>query len=67
MICVNDTENGVTEKIAGFQSFVQPVGYAAQQYEMEGHRLWRRLEDGDVSFCGAFLLPQRLIEEHTIM
>lgn len=66
-ICVRDNENGIAQpKLAGFQSFVQQVG-VAQPYEMDDARLWRRLRDGEVSFCGAFQLPEILIKEHAIV
>lgn len=66
-ICVTDEKNGIVQrKLAGFQSFVQMVGFR-QHYEMEGNQLWRRLGDGDVSFCGAFQLPEELIRDYTIV
>jgi hypothetical protein len=66
-ICVSDIENGIEKpKLAGFQSFVQVVGLA-QHYDLEGERLWRRLNDGDISFCGAFQLLEKLTQKHIIV
>ena len=53
-------------RVAGFVSFVQDVN-AVSNFNLEGQRLWTRLEQGRVAFYGAFHVPKKLREEHIIL
>lgn len=66
-VCLLDeSENAVpSAKLAGFSSFVQMVS-DVQRYDMEGDKLDKRLSEGRVAFYGAFEVPRKLREMHTI-
>jgi len=53
-------------KVAGFSSFVQQVS-DAHRFDMDGPKLYSRLQEGRVAFYGAFQAPKKLREEHTIV
>ena len=55
-----------TVKVAGFASFVQMVS-DVQRYEMEGDKLYKRLQEGRVAFYGAFQPPRELTEGYHIL
>jgi hypothetical protein len=55
-----------TIKIAGFASFAQPVS-DVQRYELEGDKLYKRLQEGRVAFYGAFQVPTELREGYKIV
>ncbi|KAH7002501.1 hypothetical protein EDB80DRAFT_579151 [Ilyonectria destructans] len=69
-VCVldNGEENSVspTAKVAGFASFVQMVS-DVQRYDLEGDKLYKRLEEGRVAFYGAFQVPRELRDEYRII
>ncbi|KAH7127767.1 hypothetical protein B0J13DRAFT_645779 [Dactylonectria estremocensis] len=46
-------------KVAGFASFVQ-MASDIQRYDMEGDKLYKRLQEGKVAFYGAFQVPDEL-------
>jgi len=52
--------------VAGFQAFVQQVS-SGQRYHMEGEQLYSMLQEGSVAFYGAFQVPMKLRDEHTIV
>lgn len=53
-------------KVAGFASFVQMVS-DVQKYDLEGDKLYKRLQEGRVAFYGAFQVPQELREGYQIL
>lgn len=53
-------------KVAGFASFVQMVS-DVQKYDLEGDKLYKRLQEGRVAFYGAFQVPQELREGYRIL
>lgn len=53
-------------KVAGFASFVQMVS-DFQKYDLEGDKLYKRLQEGRVAFYGAFQVPQELREGYQIL
>lgn len=53
-------------KVAGFASFVQ-MSSDVQRYELEGDKLYKRLQEGRVAFYGAFELPPELREGYRII
>ncbi|GAB1312652.1 hypothetical protein MFIFM68171_02862 [Madurella fahalii] len=53
-------------KVAGFASFAQMVS-DVQRYDLEGDKLYKRLEEGRVAFYGAFQLPKELTEDYIIV
>lgn len=70
-VCVvpeTDDENHspFTAKVAGFASFVQMVS-DVQKYDLEGDRLYKRLQEGRVAFYGAFQVPEDLRENYVIL
>ncbi|KAK5662110.1 hypothetical protein OQA88_8015 [Cercophora sp. LCS_1] len=69
-VCVVDSsdETGGTPvaKVAGFASFVQMVS-DVQRFDLEGDKLYKRLQEGRVAFYGAFRLPSELTDEYTIV
>ncbi|KAH6984366.1 hypothetical protein BKA56DRAFT_481371 [Ilyonectria sp. MPI-CAGE-AT-0026] len=69
-VCVLDSggENNVAPiaKVAGFASFVQMVS-DVQRYDLEGDKLYKRLEEGRVAFYGAFQVPKELQDEYRII
>ncbi|KAK0750078.1 hypothetical protein B0T18DRAFT_408194 [Schizothecium vesticola] len=67
-VCVvreDGTLSGII-KIAGFASFAQPVS-DVQRYELEGDKLYKRLQEGRVAFYGAFQIPTELREGYKIV
>jgi hypothetical protein len=53
-------------KVAGFASFVQ-MSSDVQRYDLEGDKLYKRLQEGRVAFYGAFKLPPELQEGYRII
>jgi len=53
-------------KVAGFTSFAQMVS-DVQRYDMEGDKLYKRLQEGRVAFYGAFQVPRELREGYRIV
>ncbi|KAG6365290.1 hypothetical protein INS49_006899 [Diaporthe citri] len=53
-------------KVAGFASFVQMVS-DVQKYDLEGDKLYKRLQEGRVAFYGAFQVPRELREGYHIL
>lgn len=53
-------------KVAGFASFVQMVS-DVQKYDLEGDKLYKRLQEGRVAFYGAFQVPRELREGYRIL
>ncbi|KAK4644060.1 hypothetical protein QC761_301436 [Podospora bellae-mahoneyi] len=52
-------------KVAGFSSFVQ-VASDVQRYDLEGKKLYKRLEEGRVAFYGAIQVPPELRDGYRI-
>jgi hypothetical protein len=52
-------------KVAGFSSWAQPATYT--KFDIDGPRLYSRLEDRRVAFFGAFQAPPELRENHRIV
>lgn len=69
-VCVvSDDADGTAPrsvKVAGFASFVQMVS-DVQKYDLEGDKLYKRLQEGRVAFYGAFQVPQELREAYQIL
>ncbi len=57
----------VVAKVAGFASFVQMSSDVAESYDMEGDKLYKRLQEGRVAFYGAFEPPAELREGYRII
>jgi hypothetical protein len=53
-------------KVAGFIAFAQEVS-VVQNFDLDGPRLYSRLEQGRVAFYGAFQVPEKLKNEHVIV
>ncbi|KAH7176758.1 hypothetical protein EDB81DRAFT_49846 [Dactylonectria macrodidyma] len=53
-------------KVAGFASFVQ-MASDVQRYDMEGDKLYKRLQEGRVAFYGAFQVPDELRDGYRIV
>jgi len=66
-VCIcEELEDGTPcAKVAGFSSWAQPAAYT--RFDMDGPRLYSRLEDGRVAFFGAFQAPPGLRENHRIV
>lgn len=58
-------KTGKIAKVAGFSSFVQ-VASDVQRYDLEGEKLYKRLEEGRVAFYGAFQVPPELRDGYRI-
>nr|CDP26635.1 Putative protein of unknown function [Podospora anserina S mat+] len=58
-------KTGKIAKVAGFSSFVQ-VASDVQRYDLEGQKLYKRLEEGRVAFYGAFQVPPELRDGYRI-
>ena len=67
-ICILEelSDGAEVAKIAGFTSFAQESS-AIQNFDIEGDRLYTKMEQGRVAFFGAFQLPSKLTDEHMIM
>lgn len=69
-VCVVSEDPGDTGshsvKVAGFASFVQMVS-DVQKYDLEGDKLYKRLQEGRVAFYGAFQVPQELRDGYQIL
>lgn len=69
-VCVvSESMDGTTPrsvKVAGFASFVQMVS-DVQKYDLEGDKLYKRLQEGRVAFYGAFQVPQELRDGYQIL
>jgi hypothetical protein len=64
---LSDESNGQKiARIAGFSSFAQKVS-DVQRYDLEGDKLYKRLQEGRVAFYGAFQLPRQLKDEFCII
>lgn len=57
---------GKIAKVAGFSSFVQ-MSSDSQRFDLEGERLYKRLEEGRVAFYGAFQVPPELRDGYQIV
>ncbi len=57
----------VVAKVAGFASFAQMSSDVAKSYDMEGDKLYKRLQEGRVAFYGAFEIPAELREGYRII
>jgi hypothetical protein len=66
-VCVREEREDGTScaKVAGFSSWAQPAAYT--RFDMDGPKLYSRLEDGRVAFFGAFQAPTELREHHRIV
>jgi len=64
-LCVLDKSTRIA-KVAGFTSFAQMVS-DVQRYDMEGDKLYKRLQEGRVAFYGAFQVPRELREGYRIV
>jgi hypothetical protein len=66
-VCIREElEDGTScAKVAGFSSWAQPAAYTS--FDMDGPKLYSRLEDGRVAFFGAFQAPPELRENHRIV
>jgi len=53
-------------EVLGFTAFAQPSSFE-QNFDVEGPRLYSRLERGQIAFFGAFQVPERLRDEHVIV
>jgi hypothetical protein len=68
-VCVmsSESEDGrPVAKVAGFASFVQMVSDVTR-YDLEGDKLYKRLQEGRVAFYGAFQLPSNLRDGFRIL
>ncbi|CAN9172211.1 unnamed protein product [Alternaria alternata] len=66
-VCIREElEDGtLCAEVAGFSSWAQPAAYS--RFDMDGPKLYSRLEDGRVAFFGAFQAPPELREHHRIV
>jgi hypothetical protein len=66
-VCVlDDSSSPPVAKVAGFASFVQ-MASDVQRYDLEGDKLYKRLQEGRVAFYGAFQVPSELREGYRII
>jgi hypothetical protein len=68
-VCVltqDDASKPPVARVAGFASFVQKVS-GVQRYDLDGDKLYKRLQEGRVAFYGAFQVPKELREEYMII
>jgi hypothetical protein len=65
-VCVLDGSSPRVTKVAGFASFVQ-MASDVQWYDLEGDKLYKRLQEGRVAFYGAFQVPTELREGYRII
>lgn len=66
-VCIREElEDGtLCAEVAGFSSWAQPAAHS--RFDIDGPKLYSRLEDGRVAFFGAFQAPPELREHHRIV
>ncbi len=67
-VCMQEEleDGSLRARVAGFSSFAQHVS-DVQRFDLEGARLYTRLQEGRVAFYGAFEAPAKLRDEHSIV